>query len=142
MWSKYRILTFNPQVPSALLGTTGVYFRLGRRYSRLYVGQVMSAVAKLVCVRPACQLPMDLKSIKDHLWDRPPKDDRRREVLTSVKACGAYWAWFVPIGKTFRQLYNLGHWGTFPLLPFIPIALFMYVSQLFNILSAIPFHIV
>ena len=110
MWAKYRMVTFNPQVPSALLGTSGVYFRLGKRYSSLYVGQVLSAVAKLVCVRPACQLPMDLKSIKDHLWDRPPKDDRRREVLTSVRACGAYWAWFVPIGKTFRQLYHLGHW--------------------------------
>ena len=110
MWSKYRMVTFNPQVPSALLGTSGVYFRLGRRYSRYYVAQVLSALAKLVCVRPACQLPADLQSIKDHMWDRTPRDDRRREILTSVRSCGAYWAHFMPIGITFQQMYNLGHW--------------------------------
>ena len=110
MWHKYRMVAFNPQVPSALLGTAGVYFRLGRRYSRLYVAQTLQAVAKLVCVRPACQLHMDLESVRDHLWGREPKDVRRREVLTSVRSCGAYWAFFIPTGMTFRQMYHLGHW--------------------------------
>ena len=104
------MVAFTPQMPGPVLESQNVFFMLGARYSRFYVAQVLSAIAKLVCVRPACQLADSPKAFKNLFWDREGQDSLRREVLTKVKPCGPYMAWFVPLGQTFRQMYELGHW--------------------------------
>ena len=110
LWAKYRVATFTPRIPGAILESENVYFQLGRRYSRFYIAQILSAAAKLVCTRPACQMANDSKALKDLFWDRSGDPDLRKEVLTKTKPCGPYIAWFVPLGKTFRDMYSLGHW--------------------------------
>ena len=109
LWAKYNAIVYCPWLPLEVLGGDGVFYRLGRRYSRLYVAQVLNVVAEVVCVRPACKLPHDSKAMKALLADRPSGDALRDEVLAKLPVCGPYFAWFVPQNSTFRQMYQQGY---------------------------------
>ena len=110
LWAKYNAIVFTPKVPVESLGAQGYFYMLGCRYSRLYIAQILAVVAKVCCVRPACRLPADCKAMKCLINDRPCRDKAREDVLRQLGTCGRFFARFVPIGKTFREMYELGHY--------------------------------
>ena len=109
LWAKYNAILFCPWLPLNLLGGEGVFYRLGRRYSRLYVAQVLAVIAKIVCVRPACKLPHCSKAMKALLNGRPCGDPLREEVLSKLTPCGRLFAWYMPQSVSFRHMYQSGH---------------------------------
>ena len=109
LWRDYRGFVFNPKVPVDQLHANNCFYTLGPKYSRLYIAQILSVVAKFVCVRPACRLPTEHLFLKDHMLDRPSKIRARKKFLSQVVQCGPYFAWFVPQGSSLREMHELGH---------------------------------
>ena len=95
LWAEYRAIYYCPDMPNEQLCTVGLNYTLGPTMSKLYVGQVLAMVSKLVCAKPKCLCPNDFPLVKPHL-------------LTPQGSCGRFVARFLPKGTSFQQLWDDG----------------------------------
>ena len=99
LWSKYRALYFHPEMPVNTIRTVGDCFLLGPVFSKLYLSQVFDKVARVLCISPGCRVPNDFKLMRKHVLGYPTAGDG---------SCGKFYAWFLPVGFSYMDLYNLG----------------------------------
>ena len=102
LWDNFRAVFFNPEMPNAELHTVGQCYLLGPKYSKLYIAQVLAAVARIICVRPYCQVPKEFRLMRTHLFHCPDEEEEEGK-------CGRYMCRFVPAGLRFQDLLDRGH---------------------------------
>ena len=111
LWEKYNAVLCSPFIPHDLVSQQEEFFRLGEKFSRLYIAQILAKAAKLICVRPCCRLPPGLEYMKDVLYEKAlwAKPSRGRAVsLPKVElgSCGKFYAFFFKKGQTMKDFFH------------------------------------
>ena len=100
LWDNFRAVFFNPEMPNAELHTVGQCYLLGPKYSKLYIAQGLAVVARIICVRPNCQVPKEFRLMRTHLFNCPDGEEG---------SCGRYMCRFIPAGFRLQDLWDMGH---------------------------------